>query len=352
MRGSIIGTPWYLRAPISRSTIAASTSPARVDVVVPHHVAEVVRLLELVAGERDPLLDLAGRLRRTLAQPPLELVDVGAAMKIVHAPGTSRLHVQRPVELELEHADAAVPGDPVDLRPQRAVALAARRTSTHSRNSPSSTRARELVVVEEPVLAAVLLARRAAGASSRRPRPRAAGTRSSRAADQRALAGAGRAGDDEDGLTLPTGGTSGHRRRSRGSPMVEEPDELGALALGEAADRLRLADPALVQEPRRLHAAELRARPSACRRPSRSRRTPAGRAGSPRSGRARPSGPSSAARAGRGCRSHACRASIRWSSDRAGAWACVFDVTIEATSLASSDAESSSTVFGDLQGFF
>src|SRR6185295_19964394 len=43
---------------------------------------------------------------------------------------------------------------------------------------------------------------------------------------------------------------------------------------------------------------------------------------------------------------------IRWSSERAGAWACVFDVTIERTSLASCERESSSTVQGDLQGFF
>src|SRR5919106_3628799 len=39
--------------------------------------------------------------------------------------------------------------------------------------------------------------------------------------------------------------------------MIEELDELGALALGEAAHRLRLADAALVQEPRGLHAPEL-----------------------------------------------------------------------------------------------
>ena len=40
----------------------------------------------------------------------------------------------------------------------------------------------------------------------------------------------------------------------------EQRDELVALALGEAADRLRLADPALVQAARRLDAAELRHR--------------------------------------------------------------------------------------------
>ena len=53
--------------------------------------------------------------------------------------------------------------------------------------------------------------------------------------------------------------------------VVEELDELGALALGEAAHRLRLTDAALVQ----VAAAARRTpeRPSACRKPSRSTRT-------------------------------------------------------------------------------
>src|SRR5213076_3273879 len=41
---------------------------------------------------------------------------------------------------------------------------------------------------------------------------------------------------------------------------VEEANQLRALAVGEAADRLRLADPAEVQEARRLHPPELRHR--------------------------------------------------------------------------------------------
>src|ERR1051325_2036975 len=40
----------------------------------------------------------------------------------------------------------------------------------------------------------------------------------------------------------------------------EEANELGPLPLGETADRLRLADAALVEEPRRFHATELRHR--------------------------------------------------------------------------------------------
>src|SRR6266511_4785779 len=41
---------------------------------------------------------------------------------------------------------------------------------------------------------------------------------------------------------------------------VEEPNQLGALAVGQAPDGLRLADAALVQEARGLHAPELRHR--------------------------------------------------------------------------------------------
>src|SRR5262249_22464832 len=44
---------------------------------------------------------------------------------------------------------------------------------------------------------------------------------------------------------------------SGSTAVVEEVDQLGPLALGEASDRLRLADPALVEEPRRLDAPEL-----------------------------------------------------------------------------------------------
>src|SRR5437762_1008603 len=44
-----------------------------------------------------------------------------------------------------------------------------------------------------------------------------------------------------------------------GRPLpVEEPDELGALALRQPSNGLRLADPALIQEPGGLDAAELR----------------------------------------------------------------------------------------------
>ena len=93
------------------------------DVVVPHHVAEPVRLLELLVGERDPLPDLSGRLGGALAEPTLELVDVGGDEDRARA-GHVVLDAQRSIRLELEHADAAVSGDPVDLGAERPVPLA------------------------------------------------------------------------------------------------------------------------------------------------------------------------------------------------------------------------------------
>ncbi len=45
--------------------------------------------------------------------------------------------------------------------------------------------------------------------------------------------------------------------KTGGRLPVEEPDELGALALRQPSNGLRLADPALIQEPGGLDAAEL-----------------------------------------------------------------------------------------------
>ena len=87
-----------------------------------------MRLLELLARERDPLADLARALGRALAETPLELVDVGGDEDRDAARDVG-LHLQRALELELEHADAAVVGDAVDLRAQRPVAATRRRTA-------------------------------------------------------------------------------------------------------------------------------------------------------------------------------------------------------------------------------
>ena len=103
-----MAAPWYLRAS-SHSTTRDERGRRALEVVVPHHVAEAVRLLELLARERDPLADLARALRRPVAEPALELGDVGGD-EDRDAPGHLVLHLERALELELEDAD---------LRPRR-----------------------------------------------------------------------------------------------------------------------------------------------------------------------------------------------------------------------------------------
>ena len=126
------------------------------DVVVANHVAEAVRLLELVTRERDPVADLAGALRRAGAQPALELGHVGgdeerdAAVDVL-------LHRQSAVDLELEHADPALGVDPVHLRGERAVAAADELDVLEE--LPRLDPLDELLLGQEPVLAAVRLVR-------------------------------------------------------------------------------------------------------------------------------------------------------------------------------------------------
>ena len=166
------------------------------EVVVSHHVAEAVCLLELTTGDRDPLADLAGRLGRTLAEPALELLDVGGDEDRARARHL-RLHVERAVRLELEHADAPVRRDPVDLRAERPVAPVGHVLDPLEERRLLRAR-RELLVGEEPVLATVLLTG-----------PLRPGRRGDRdlelrdpledRADQRPLPGARGTGDDDDG---------------------------------------------------------------------------------------------------------------------------------------------------------
>ena len=77
MRGWIMAAPWYRQEREGRGPASESSSTARLELVVLDDVVELVRLLELLAREGDPLADLARALGRPLAQPALELLDAG-----------------------------------------------------------------------------------------------------------------------------------------------------------------------------------------------------------------------------------------------------------------------------------
>ena len=109
-------------------------------------------------------------------------------------------------DLELEDADLPVGGDPIELRRERAVTPADELDVLQE--TPGLDTLEELLLREEPVLAAVDLAR------SLRPRRRGdrhleLGQALDQALDQRPLAGPKRAGDDEDGNRPIRGGGDG-----------------------------------------------------------------------------------------------------------------------------------------------
>src|SRR6187200_3403658 len=181
--------------------------------------------------------------------------STSAEMKMVQAPGTSRCTCSAPSSSSSRTQTRPCP--PIRSISDRSVPYRLCETySTHSRNSPSSTRSlncsSERNQYSRPSSSPARIGRVVAEIATS-----SCGSRSSSARISVPLPAPDGPVTTKTGFTLPTGGMSGHRRRSGGSPMVEEIDELGPLALGEAAHRLRLADPALVQQTRRLDAAEL-----------------------------------------------------------------------------------------------
>jgi hypothetical protein len=122
------------------------------------------------------------------------------------------LDVQRAVDLELEDADAAVLGDPVDLRAERSVPLA--RDVLDPLEEPVLLDAGgELRLAEEPVLAPVDLAGPLLPGRRRDGNLQLVGQPLEERADERALARARRTGDDEDGTH--DGGPAGAARLHR-----------------------------------------------------------------------------------------------------------------------------------------
>ena len=143
---------------------------------------------------------------------------------------------------------------------------------------------------------------------------------------------------------------TGREGTARLGAVVEEVDELGALALGEAADGLRLADPAWLSS----RAAFTRPNLGTAMSMSKTFAVETNSGGVRRicSMWTRPALRSRLSCARRTRTSFALwSASIRWSSERAGAWACVFDVTMSRTSLAPSHSASSGNFSRNLQVF-
>ena len=124
-------------------------------------------------------------------------------MKRVTLPGTSSCTAEGAVELELEHADAAVVGDALHLGAQRPVALAGDVLDVLEEGALLDL-GDELALAEEVVLDAVRLAG-PPRARRRRDRDLEDGHPLDERLDQRSLAGAGRAGDDEHGRHVARG---------------------------------------------------------------------------------------------------------------------------------------------------
>ena len=211
--------------------------------------------------------------------------STGAVTKIVTAPGTRSDDPERTVGLELEQRRLALPR--AGGRSRSAASRSGSRRSRPTRGTP-------------PLRCA---GRTPRGRETSSATPSCSPGRCGRVVAETASASSGKRGRTSwisVPLPAPDGPVTtktGVAAREDVLAPVEEGNQLVTLAVGETADRLRLADAALVEQARRLHAAELRDRHRACRRPSRSRRTRAGRRGSARSTPRRTSGPSSAAHA-------------------------------------------------------
>ena len=189
--------PWYLRRASSHSTSAASALVRALEVVVSHHVAELVRPLELPRA-RARFAPRSRRCSRSRARgAAARAPSTSAAMKIVTLRGTSSCTVSAPSSSSSSTQTQSSCGDPLDLGAQRPVP------------APGDVRhpleelvgldpARELLVGEEPVVVPVDLAR-ALRTRRRRDGDLEAGHALEEALDQRPLARSGRARDDEDG---------------------------------------------------------------------------------------------------------------------------------------------------------
>src|SRR5262245_10914279 len=129
-----------------------------IEVVVDDDVVELPGELELLARDRESLLDLSPALGGAGAQPALELGERRRPHEDRDPARNLLLDCQRPVRLEVEQRHPALAVNALDLAAQRADALAPRVVHVLDEGSLLHE-LRELPVRDEPVLAAVALAR-------------------------------------------------------------------------------------------------------------------------------------------------------------------------------------------------
>jgi hypothetical protein len=165
------------------------------DLVVLDHVVEEVLLLQLVARELEPLLDLALALGGTLAQPPLVLFEARRPDEDRDRSGDALRDCQCAFGLEIEQRDAACVEDPVDLRAQRAIAVA--RVLDVLEEGALRGPALELLLAQEVVVDAVGLPL-PAPPGGRRDRDLELGEAGKDALDERSLPRARWSRDDDD----------------------------------------------------------------------------------------------------------------------------------------------------------
>ena len=297
------------------STSAASSSVARSTSSLRDHVVELGGLLELAAG-------------RCASRSP---ISPGSRSRARAA--AARARERRRVD---EERDA--PGTLACTRSAPSV------SSSSSRPGPSS-RIRSISERERPVAVPGDVGRRARGTRRRRPgartprrsrnqysRPSSSPGRCARVVAETATSSSGSRVEQpliSVPLPAPDGPVTTKTGSGRATQRLKSADQLGALALGEPADRLRLADPALVEAARRLDAAELRHRHQHVE--DLRRRDVLGRLEQDLLDLHAPALRSffSCARLTRMSFARF-SASIRWSSERSGACAWVFDDTMSA----------------------
>ena len=160
--------------------------------VVDDHMPELVTGGELCLGDLEAPCDRIGILGAARRQALAQLLERARRDEDRHRLGNRRAHLPGPLELDLEHhRDAAAPA-PLELRPQRAVAVAgvARVLDELAGGEPAV----EVLFGEEVVGDPVLLA--AAGrAGGRGDRERELGVALAQRSDEGALANPGGAGD-------------------------------------------------------------------------------------------------------------------------------------------------------------